>query len=455
MALSDKSVFGFYDEIDQTLRDEYLFDDGLALEEFLRARLGLGPLQHLGLGQVRRHAEVVAHFPVHLDGIFDLALPQHRRVGFGPEVGRQGQRTGVPQLLPEFLGHVRGEREEHLHERLDGEPGLGGFPLGFVQPVEHVHQFHQRRDRRVESEIFFDVARNPRDGLMGLDLQFVEARVGGGAGLRGARQLVRQSPDPVEEAPHAFDALRRPFELGPRRRGEQDEHPAGVHPEPLDDFRRFHHVALGFGHGRTAQGDHPLRQQVGERFVARQQSLVAQDLVEKTGIDEVHAGVLDAPDVLVHRQPGVRLAGIERPVGVLRVEIAGVIPGRVHERVHGVRLAPGFPPARRTHGLNERVGLGQRGFPFAGELDRIRQADGQVFLGDRHGAARRAVDDRDRRSPVPLPAQEPVAQFEGDRLRADLPPFKVRGDLFLGRVGGQTVVRSGVDQDPVGLVRFR
>ena len=78
---------------------------------------------------------------------------------------------------------------------------------------------------------------------------------------------------------------------------------------------------------------------------------------------------------------------------------------------------------------------------------------GSVLLRHRHLAAGRAVDDRDRRAPEPLPGQQPVAQPVVHRrgaqalLRQDLDN---RGD----RLGlGQPVQRPGVDQDAVARCR--
>ena len=73
---------------------------------------------------------------------------------------------------------------------------------------------------------------------------------------------------------------------------------------------------------------------------------------------------------------------------------------------------------------------------------------GQVALGHRHLAALGAVDDRDRRAPVPLARDEPVAQAEvlGGPARAALLEDL---DDAADRVGlGEPVERSGVDEAP-------
>ncbi len=48
---------------------------------------------------------------------------------------------------------------------------------------------------------------------------------------------------------------------------------------------------------------HALCQQLGEGFIACHQSFIAHQFVEKTRVEQMEDGVLDAADVLIHRQP--------------------------------------------------------------------------------------------------------------------------------------------------------
>ena len=57
--------------------------------------------------------------------------------------------------------------------------------------------------------------------------------------------------------------------------------------------------------------------QAFERLVAVHQARITQQLVEEAGAEQVHTGVLDAADVLIHRQPVVGAAGSNMPLLVV------------------------------------------------------------------------------------------------------------------------------------------
>ena len=68
--------------------------------------------------------------------------------------------------------------------------------------------------------------------------------------------------------------------------------------------------------------------------------------------------------------------------------------------------------------VQERLVARQRVVAGAAVVDGLGQQDRQVLLGDGHRAAGLAVDDRDRRAPVALAADQPVAQPVDDRRLA-------------------------------------
>ena len=59
---------------------------------------------------------------------------------------------------------------------------------------------------------------------------------------------------------------------------------------------------------------------------------------------------------------------------------------------------------------------GERPSSVGWKSSRSGSSTGQLVLGHRHGAALLAVDDGDRRAPVALAADQPVAQLEVDLL---------------------------------------
>ncbi len=81
------------------------------------------------------------------------------------------------------------------------------------------------------------------------------------------------------------------------------------------------------------------------------------------------------------------------------------------------RAAPA--PPQRGHVAADEAGVPrQRVALAAGELDVVGQLDRQLGLRHRHDAAGVAVDDRDRRAPVALARDQPVAQAVGDLAAA-------------------------------------
>ena len=119
----------------------------------------------------------------------------------------------------------------------------------------------------------------------------------------------------------------------------------------------------------------------------------------------------------VYWSTGVQRSARSRSTGpssLSRREVAEPVPGRVDERVHRVRLAACRSAAARARRVQERLVVVERVVAAAGVVDGLGQADGQVLVRDRHDAVDRAVDDRDRRAPVALAADQPVAQAVGD-----------------------------------------
>src|SRR5690606_30678612 len=111
----------------------------------------------------------------------------------------------------------------------------------------------------------------------------------------------------------------------------------------------------------------------------------------------------------------------------------------------GVGLALGGAAALRAPGLAPlRVGLERRG--DAAELDVLGQHDGQLVLRHRERAAAGAIDDRDRASPVALPAYAPVAQAEVHLARGAALGLEAGRDGVERLVEVQAVELAGVEQ---------
>ena len=146
---------------------------------------------------------------------------------------------------------------------------------------------------------------------------------------------------------------------------------------------------------------HALREHAGERLVHADMTRRLHRAGEEAAVEQMQDRVLDAADILIDRHHPVGDGGRGRRVLVPGIGEARKIPGRIHERVHGVGFALGFAAALRAGDvlpgrmMVERVaGLVEGGV--------LRQHHRQIGVGHRHHIAFRAMDDRDRAAPIAL-----------------------------------------------------
>ncbi len=111
----------------------------------------------------------------------------------------------------------------------------------------------------------------------------------------------------------------------------------------------------------------------------------------------------------------------------------------------------GVTAALRTARFVELGHPGQRR-AGAGDLDVLRQDDGQLVIGHWHVAAGLAMDDGDRAAPVTLAGNAPVAQAELHLLVAQILGSEVGGDGVDRGFVTEAVVLAGIDQLALDLV---
>src|SRR5687767_6047538 len=138
--------------------------------------------------------------------------------------------------------------------------------------------------------------------------------------------------------------------------------------------------------------------------------------------------VLDAPRVLADG-PSLDVLAPEWSLLVARGAVAEDVPARVDERVHRVGVASRVTTARRTGGLDEPVVTREGRLSARAEVDVVGELHRQVRLGHRDLAVLVAVDDRDRRAPVPLARDQPVAKPERNGGTAGPLPLQPLRDL--------------------------
>ncbi|KAF1858399.1 hypothetical protein Lal_00014910 [Lupinus albus] len=501
--LPGQGAHGLHHDVDQFTGDD---DDLLrrAFDELLRGlRRQRGGFDG-GLVGILRHLDRPAQLAVHLDHQLDLGLFQRGRIHFRPaHVQDVAVLARVAQRLPQRVRDVRRDRVQHAQEDRQAfrDHGVACRAFRQLRRLQGIEHLHARRDDRVVLDALEVVV-----GLLQHLVHFAAQRllrfVQGArllASQRGGHALalrISERPHAAQEAARAFHARFRPLQRLLRRRGEHREQAGGIRAVLPDLRLRVDAVVLRLRHLLGAADDdrlavflqhrrlraaavvereahvgrvvprllaarvfavvglvehHALGQQVDERLVEFHEAEVAHDLRPEARVQQVQHGVLDAADVLVHRHPVIVARGVDHRVVRTRRRIAHVVPGRVDERVHRVRLAACGRTAARAVDLQERLVFLQR---VAGAVrDAVfRQHDRQVLLGNRHGAALLAVDHRDRRAPVALARDAPVAQAERDLLVAQAQVREVARDGVDGRRVIQAVVLARVDDDAAFLV---
>ena len=295
---------------------------------------------------------------------------------------------------------------------------------------------------------------------------FGQAQAGQALGKLGVRtsqvqrrELVAKVPNAAQKAVTAFHTRVVPLQGGLGRRGEHGVQAGGVCAVFLDQVLRVDTIVFRLGHGahafvvdrsahrQIAHGfsqaracnfasgivhmlhvlrpeivfaalvgasrvnmveHHALCEQLGKGLINLDQAQIAHHLGPKARIQKVQDGVLDAADVLVHRRPIGRALGHHR-LGVGRVAVAHVVPAGIHKGVHGVGLAPSGLATYRAGDA------GMKAFMLVQRIARtvrnavLRQHHRQVFFRHRHGTVFCAMDDGNRRAPVALAADAPVA----------------------------------------------
>ena len=101
--------------------------------------------------------------------------------------------------------------------------------------------------------------------------------------------------------------------------------------------------------------------------------------------------------------------------------------------------------AARALGRDPVLGRGQRALALRRVVLDLRQLDRQLLVGHRDDPALVAVDDRDRRPPVALARDQPVAQAVVDRRLAAALGLEPGDDLLVGLAVVLAVEAAGVD----------
>ncbi len=252
----------------------------------------------------------------------------------------------------------------------------------------------------------------------------------------------------------AADPGRAPRPALVPRPHEHQEQPDRVGAVALDQVVGILDVAPRLRHAlAVGTQDLALVEQPQERLVLLDQADVAHGLGPEAAVQQVHHRVLGAAGVLVDRCPVIDQGEVDRACLVVRRQVAEPVPRRIDEGVHRVGLAPRGAAANRADRVAERQVVVERVVAAALVVDGLGQAHRQVGVGHGHDPVDRAVDDRERRAPVALAADQPVAQPVGDLGLGLAGGRELLDDRLAAVVGRHPVEPAAVDEALTGGVR--
>ena len=200
--------------------------------------------------------------------------------------------------------------------------------------------------------------------------------------------------------------------LGVNRRGIAQHHD----PPVGDGYGRhilgqvIHRSAIGIPRQINLMRHHALGEEGVERLnrLGRQMPRRVHRPRKEAAVKQMQNRVFNPADILIDVHPVIGLGQIGRRLGMRRGK-AGVIPGRIHKRVHRIRLAPRRCPALRARTVPPRR-MAVQGVARNVKRHIIGQFNRQVFLLLGHHTAGIAMHHRNGAAPIALPRNPPVAQ---------------------------------------------
>ncbi|MNO67680.1 hypothetical protein D3C76_584900 [compost metagenome] len=192
---------------------------------------------------------------------------------------------------------MRCERRQHLHEVLCRFSGQGLLLVGIID------ENHQLADRCIEAQLL-EVLGNLLERLMPGPFELVGAAVQGNLRANAAVLIHEQAPYAGEEAVDTFHTFFIPWLRCFQRPHEHFIDTKRIRAISFHNFIRVNDIAARFTHlFIVIAQDHPLVHQLVERLLRIHYTNIVQNLVPKTGIEQMQYRMLSSADVQVNRQP--------------------------------------------------------------------------------------------------------------------------------------------------------
>ena len=183
-------------------------------------------------------------------------------------------------------------------------------------------------------------------------------------------------------------------------------------------------------------------------FRTEHHTLIVQEFVPETGVQQMQRGMLHTAVVPIHRHPVLKRLLAGKGLFVMRIYIPQEIPRRTCPLGHGIRLSLSRSATAGTCGIDPFGHSCQRRLSVIGRLIgfHFRQGQRQFALIDGHIAALITFYDGNGFAPITLSGEHPVTQLEISLAGTDALLLQKRDDPVLGIRHGQTVQKLRVHQ---------
>lgn len=264
--------------------------------------------------------------------------------------------------------------------------------------------------------------------------------------------LPAEGIDLVQEASDTFHSVRIPGDLLGERPHEHLVEPEAVGSEFGHDIVRIDDVVPALAHlPPVIREDQSDVLELVEWLRGRYDSDIIEEGVPESRIDEVSGRMLGSSHIEIDRFPvAFLLLRYERLV-IRRILVAIPVPAGSCPLGHRVRFALRAPSAQRAWHIHPLGNVRERSFFGPGGLVGldIGEQEGKVALLERYGPAGRAVDHRDRLSPVSLPGEHPFLDPVLDLRESESVRFEPCLHLRDRIDGGEPGERPRIDERAV------
>ena len=296
---------------------------------------------------------------------------------------------------------MRGHRAQEKQQRFEL------IPCDAALQVQIIDQAHHRRDGRVELHALI-IFRHLFDGAVDIDLQVLADP------FSLIVQHLLKTPHTVEKTPAPAGAIDAPRNGLVKSAHKHFVHAEGIGPDLIDHVVGVDDVAARFAHllAVFAQ-DHAMAGTALIWFRRFHHAYIMQEQVPEAAVQQMERGMLHAAVIPVHRHPVIKRFLGGKLLMIMRVAVTQEIPAGAGPLRHGIGFPPGRRAAARTGYIDPIIDQGKRAFAGIGHFVffHLRQQQRQIGFFQRHCTAVRAMNDRDRLTPIALAAEHPVTQL--------------------------------------------